>query len=206
MVDFSHYTRPPLSAYVRNLQRGHIIPAEGFRAALEVIDPSILDPEGMDALLQYLAEDLTRRPGRVKACRSGPKLAELIRAIRRADVPELFREALARHLELPCVPVKQRLREMQKRLAERERERREFLIYALYREFYRLAAMTGPWEDDLLGSVPALCDPQRSRSERALQLAARFMTERGLHPPTQLRMMNIYSARNRRNAETGKIS
>lgn len=197
MADFSHLSRPPLSASVRRIERGVELTGDEFAMAVEQIEPPLLDAARMDALRQELVVCLSGKPGAPRAGQSRRELAESIRTIRRADVPPVFLAALASHLDKRREPPKEVFRKLRTQLGRRQLDERNFLIRALYRIFYDLAASRGPWKHELLGEIEPLAEPAATRSEQAVQLTHRFLRDKGFRPPAERTMMNLVRQRNR---------
>lgn len=118
-------------------------------------------------------------------------LAMRIECSNRADVPELFKIALAERVRRKKgLTDFERSRRAFKRS---ERRKRDMFVDALYRDIIHLLPGNGSVDHPLLGKLQIPDDIARTSSETALHMAHSILVNIGMYPPSERRMLNIVS-------------
>jgi hypothetical protein len=192
MADYSYLSKPPMWSYLRYVRDGDRMTDEMLLAAVETLQPPLLSDADMLMLAKELGGGEQRR-GRPKGdILPRKRLAKLIAAIKRRDLPPEIQQLLIERLKSG-----RRFTEGDRGLPfyrASKRAQKHLFIRGIYRDVYALLDRKPPSiRHHILGEIAVPSDWQSlPRHERALEITAMLLRERlRLAPPSTATLRNL---------------
>jgi len=196
LADFSNYTAVTLAGLASYVRKGGRLYDELLLEAIDLITPSLLQVDGMQALRREIDPKALRGRGRPRKNEfDKASLFALVDAQQRPDVPQ---EIMASIIE--------RLKSGRRRsevdwaapqVRERRRDDRDFIFWAMYPPIYDMLGKGVPHTHEVIGHVDlGDIDPDLSRHEQSSKSVGKVARERfALDTPSARTIANLISMR-----------